>query len=227
TLAQAYFRDAIRTMQPFLREGTPIVGLEPSCIAAFRDELVNMFPNDLDAQRLSQQTYTLAEFLEKKAEHWHWRVPKLHKHAVVQVHCHHGAVMKFKSDRAVLEKLGLQLEIPDSGCCGMAGSFGYEAGEKYRVSQACGERVILPKVRDLSESALVIADGFSCRHQIEEGARRKPLHLAQVLRLAQEHGETHPQTDGLARATHWREIAIGASVATVITGSLVMLRNTR
>jgi FAD/FMN-containing dehydrogenase/Fe-S oxidoreductase len=227
TLAQAYFRDAIRTMEPFLREGTPIVGLEPSCIAAFRDELVNMFPNDLDAQRLSQQTYTIAEFLEKKAENWHWFVPKLHKHALVQVHCHQGAVMKFKDDRAVMEKLGLQLEIPDSGCCGMAGSFGYEAGDRYRVSQQCGERVILPKVRDTSNSTLIIADGFSCRHQIEEGAHRKPLHLAQVLRMAQEHGEYAPQMDGLARTSRLRELAIGAGVATVITGSIVMMRNMR
>jgi len=227
TLAQAYFKDAIRTMEPFLRDGTPIVGLEPSCIAAFRDELVNMFPNDLDAQRLSQQTFTLAEFLEKKGGNWHWRVPKLHKHALVQVHCHQGAVMKFTSEQAVMEKLGLLVENPDSGCCGMAGSFGYEAGEKYHVSQQVGERVILPKVRDTSQSTLVIADGFSCRHQIEEGALRKPLHLAQVLRMAQERGEYAPQMDGLARTARLRELAIGAGVATVITGSLVMLRNAR
>jgi Fe-S oxidoreductase len=221
--AQAYFKDAIRTMEPYLRDGTPIVGLEPSCIAAFRDELVNLFPNNLDAQRLSQQTYTLAEFLEKKGGNWHWRVPKLHKHALVQVHCHHGAVMKFKADRSVMEKIGLQVEIPDSGCCGMAGSFGYEAGEKYRVSQQVGERAILPKVRDASESTLLIADGFSCRHQIEEGAGRKPLHFAQVLRMAQEHGEFHAPMDGLARSTRLRELAIGAGVATVLTGSVVML----
>jgi Fe-S oxidoreductase len=227
TLAQAYFKDAIRTMEPFLRDGTAIVGLEPSCIAAFRDELVNMFPNDLDAQRLSQQTYTLAEFLENKAGEWHWHVPKLNKHAIVQIHCHHSAVMKYKADRSVMEKLGLQVEIPDSGCCGMAGSFGYEAGDRYEVSQACGERVILPKVRDCAQSTLVVADGFSCRHQIEEGAGRTPLHLAQVLRMAQEHGDYKAPADGLARRTRLRELAIGAGVATVVTGSLVMLRNFR
>jgi Fe-S oxidoreductase len=223
SLAQAYFKDALATMAPYLRDGTPIVGLEPSCIAAFRDELVNMFPNDLDAQRLSKQTYTLAEFLENKDPNWHWRVPKLHKHALVQVHCHQAAVMKFKAEQTVLEKLGLQLENPDSGCCGMAGSFGYEAGERYEVSQKVGERVILPKVREKSDATLILADGFSCRHQIEEGAHRKPLHLAQVLRMALEHGEYTAQTDGLARATRLRELAIGAGVATVITGSLVML----
>ena len=227
SLAQTYFKDAIHTMEPYLRDGTPIVGLEPSCIAAFRDELINLFPNNLDAQRLSQQTYTLAEFLEKKGGNWHWRVPKLHKHALVQVHCHHAAVMKFKAEQSVLEKIGLQVENPDSGCCGMAGSFGYEAGEKYRVSQQVGERVILPRVRDTSDSTLVIADGFSCRHQIEEGAQRKPLHLAQVLRMAQEHGEFHAPMDGLARNTRLRELAIGAGVATVLTGSVVMLNLSR
>lgn len=225
TLAQAYFKDAIRTMEPYLRDGTPIVGLEPSCIASFRDELVNMFPNDVDAQRLSKQTYTLAEFLERKASDWQWHVPKLNKHAVVQVHCHHGAVMKFKDDKRVLEKLGLDVDIPDSGCCGMAGSFGYEAGDHYEVSQACAERVILPKIRDTAGSTLVIADGFSCRHQIEEGTQRKPLHLAQVLRMAQERGEYEVHVNGAARTTRLRELAIGAGVATVITGTLVMLRN--
>lgn len=109
----------------------------------------------------------------------------------------------------------------------MAGSFGYEAGEKYRVSMDVGERAILPKVRDTSESTLVIADGFSCRHQIEQGAHRKPLHLAQVLRMAQEHGEYQPQMNGLARSARLRELAIGAGIATVITGSIVMLRNAR
>lgn len=226
-LAQAYFRDALRTMRPYLRDGTPIIGLEPSCIAAFRDELVNMFPNDLDAQRLSQQTYTLAEFLEKKGGNWHWSVPKLHKHALVQVHCHHAAVMKFKAEQAVMEKIGLQVENPDSGCCGMAGSFGYEAGERYEVSQKVGERVILPKIRDTSNSTLIIADGFSCRHQIEEGTQRKPLHLAQVLRMALEQGQHIAQTDGLARQTLLREVAIGAGLATVLTGSLVMLSRSK
>jgi Fe-S oxidoreductase/FAD/FMN-containing dehydrogenase len=225
-LAQSYFRSAIATMEPFLRDGTPIVGLEPSCIASFRDELVNMFPNDLDAQRLSQQTYTIAEFLEKKGGDWHWKIPKMHKDAIVQVHCHHGAVMKFKCEQSVMEKIGLNAQVPDSGCCGMAGSFGYEAGEKYRVSQACGERVILPKVREAPKETLVIADGFSCRHQIEEGAHRKPLHLAQVLRMAQKSGKL-PHMDGLARGARLREIAIGAGVATVITGSIMMLQLTK
>jgi Fe-S oxidoreductase len=217
-LARSYLRDALAKMEPYLRDGTPIVGLEPSCIAVFRDELLNMFPNDLDAQRLAQQTYTLAEFLEKRAGEWHWKVPKLHRKAIVQAHCHHEAVMKFQSEMAVLQKIGLDAEKPDSGCCGMAGSFGYEAGEHYDVSQACGERVILPKVREAPNETLLIADGFSCREQILQGTGRRALHLAQVLRMAQQHAGDPEMVlraagNGLTRAAHVREVALGAGIA--------------
>ena len=217
-LARAYLRDAIDKAAPYLRDGTPIVGLEPSCIAAFRDEVLSLFPNDVDAQRLAKQTFTLAEFLEKHDEHWNWRVPRLHRRAIVQAHCHHQAVMQFHSEMTVLRKLGLDVEKPDSGCCGMAGSFGYEAGEHYDVSQACGERVILPKVREADGSTLVLADGFSCRHQVEQGTGRVPLHLAQVLRMAQRqspNGHANGVANGLARATRLRELAIGAGLVAV------------
>jgi Fe-S oxidoreductase len=126
--------------------------------------------------------------------------------------------MKFTSDTSVLEKLGLEVEKPDSGCCGMAGSFGYEAGERYRVSQACGERVILPKVREADKDTLILADGFSCREQLQQATGREPLHLAQVLRMAQQHAATaeavlHALGDGLARDARLREVALGAGVA--------------
>ncbi len=218
TVAQRYLRDALNKMQPYLRDGTPIVGLEPSCIAVFRDELLNMFPNDLDAQRLAQQTYTLAEFLEQRAGDWHWKIPKLHRRALVQSHCHHQAVMRFEADMAVLDKLGLEVEKPDSGCCGMAGSFGYEAGERYDVSRKCAERVILPKVREAPSDTLILADGFSCREQIGQGTQRQAIHLAQVLRMAQEHARDeesvlHALGNGLARSTRIREVALGAGIA--------------
>ncbi len=214
-LAQRYLRNALETLAPYLRDGTPIVGLEPSCIAVFRDELLNMFPNDLDAQRLAKQTYTLAEFLEKDGGQWQWSVPKFKKRALVQAHCHHQAVMQFQSEMTVMSKLGLEVERPDSGCCGMAGSFGYEAGEHYDVSQACGERVILPKVRETGEDVLLIADGFSCREQIEQGTGRHALHLAEVLRMAQQRRADNTSImaalgNGLARSVRVREGAIGA-----------------
>jgi Fe-S oxidoreductase len=166
--------------------GTPLIGLEPSCLAVFRDELVNLFPDHLDARRLSRQSYTLGEFLAARD----YRPPKLSGRALVQVHCHHGAVLTYDSERSLLESMGLDLEFPASGCCGMAGSFGYERGQRYQVSMACGERVILPAVRAAAPDTLIIADGFSCREQIAQATGRQSLHLAQVLRLAAHPGET-------------------------------------
>lgn len=160
----------------------PIVGLEPSCVAVFRDELVNLFPNREDAKRLQAQVFTLAEFLEKKAPDF--EIPKLRSKAVVHGHCHHKAVMKMKSDEKLLEKMQLDHEVLDAGCCGMAGYFGYEAGGHYDVGKAAGERVLLPKVREASPQTIIIADGFSCREQIAQETERKGMHTAQVLQMA-------------------------------------------
>ncbi len=219
SLAKDFLKEAVRLFEPYLRDGTPIVGLEPSCVAVFRDELLNMLPNDLDAQRLAAQTHTLSEFLEKRSAHWEWQVPRLERDALVQAHCHHKAVMRFETEISAMEKIGLRVELPDSGCCGMAGSFGYEAGDHYAVSQACGERVILPKVRALPNETLLIADGFSCREQIVQGTGRRPLHFAEVLQLALHRGERGEARErralgnGAARATYLREAAVGAGAA--------------
>lgn len=160
----------------------PIVGLEPSCVAVFRDELVNLFPNREDAKRLQSQVFTLAEFLERKAPDF--KIPKLKSKAMVHGHCHHKAVMKMKSDEKLLEDMQLDHEVLDAGCCGMAGYFGYEEGSHYDVGKAAGERVLLPKVREASPQTIIIADGFSCREQIEQETDRKGLHTAQVLQMA-------------------------------------------
>lgn len=90
-------------------------------------------------------------------------MPRLHRRALVQPHCHHHAVCGFDDEAALLERMGLSLQIPDSGCCGMASSFGYEAGERFEVSVAAGERVLLPSVRSAGPDTLIVADGFSCR----------------------------------------------------------------
>jgi Fe-S oxidoreductase len=177
--AKRWLRRIVGELREPAAAGVPLIGLEPSCLAVFRDELLNLFPDDLDARRLSQVSVTLGEFL---ASDGGYRPPDLHgRRALVQVHCHHGAVMKYDAERALLEKTGLEVNIPASGCCGMAGSFGYERGEQYRVSMACGERVILPAVRGCDPDTLVIADGFSCREQIEQATGRQAVHLAQVL----------------------------------------------
>jgi FAD/FMN-containing dehydrogenase/Fe-S oxidoreductase len=178
--ARRWLRRLLADLREPLKEGLPVIGLEPSCLAVFRDELVNMLPDDADARRLAAQSCTLGEFLSREGYH----PPPLTRQALVQVHCHQGAVIGFDSEHGLLERMGLELTVPDSGCCGMAGSFGFEHGQQYEVSQACGERAIFPAVRDASPGTLIIADGFSCREQIDQATGRRPLHLAQVLRLA-------------------------------------------
>jgi Fe-S oxidoreductase len=162
--------------------GVPIVGLEPSCVAVFRDELSNLFPNVERARKLAQQTLTLSEFLAQRAPEL--KLPALDRAAVVQAHCHHRAIMRLDAEEEMLRKLGLDYQILDSGCCGMAGSFGYESGERFDVSMKAGERVLLPAVRAAKPDALIIADGFSCREQITQGTNRRALHLAEVMQMA-------------------------------------------
>ena len=180
--ARSYLERTLDELRDDIRAGVPVVGLEPSCVAVFRDELPNLMPHDLDAKRLSAQTFTLAEVLAGQAPEW--EPPRLARHALVQVHCHQGAVLGFDAEKELMERMGLDVEMPDAGCCGMAGSFGYEAGEKYDVSAACGERVILPAVRTATEDTIVIADGFSCREQIGQGTERTAVHLAEVVAWA-------------------------------------------
>jgi Fe-S oxidoreductase len=174
-------------LRPVIEAGTPVVGLEPSCLTVFRDELTNLFPNDADAQRLHASSFVLSEFLRRHAADW--PLPRLHRKALVQPHCHHHAVLGFDAEEQLLHDMGLDVEIPDAGCCGMAGSFGYEAGERYEVSMAAGERVLLPAVRAAADDVVVIADGFSCRSQIAAGSGRSALHLAQVLAAAIQEGQ--------------------------------------
>jgi len=163
-------------------KGTPVVGLEPSCVAVFRDELHNLFPHEENATRLSKQVFTLAEFLEKHAPDF--KIPQLKRRAIVHGHCHHKAIMKMDHEKSVLKKMQLDHEILDSGCCGMAGYFGYEKGDHYNVSIKAGERVLLPAVRNADDKTIIIADGFSCREQIAQETDRKAMHLAQVLQMA-------------------------------------------
>lgn len=168
----------LEALRPDIRAGVPMIGLEPSCTSVFRDELVNLLPHDQDARRLEQQTFSLAEFLEKRAGDR--PLPQVRGPALVHLHCHHRGVVGVRHDAPLLARMGLDAEILDSGCCGMAGAFGFER-EHYDVSIRCGERVLLPRVRETPVSIPVIADGFSCREQIAQTTGREALHLAQVL----------------------------------------------
>ena len=166
-----------------IEQRTPVVVLEPSCAAVFRDELTNLFPNDDRAHALSKQVFLLSEFLEKFAPEETFRMPKLGRHALVHGHCHHKAIMKMTAEEAVLRRLGIEFTAPAPGCCGMAGAFGFER-EKYEISRAIGELELLPAIRQAPTDWLIVADGFSCREQIAQETDRHALHLAEVLQMA-------------------------------------------
>jgi FAD/FMN-containing dehydrogenase/Fe-S oxidoreductase len=180
--AKKWLRHIIDVMQPEIEAGTPILVLEPSCATVFRDELLNLFPNDELAKKLSEQTFLLSEFLNQHAPGY--EPPKLGKKAVVHGHCHHKAVMRMRDYEELLAKMGVAFSTLDSGCCGMAGAFGFEAGEHYEVAMKCGERVLLPAARETPPDTLLVADGFSCREQVLQSTGRMPLHLAEVLQMA-------------------------------------------
>ncbi|MBX3526060.1 MAG: FAD-binding protein [Rhodoblastus sp.] len=179
--AKCLWRRTFRILAPEIEAGTPIIGLEPSCVSAFRDELPGLFPGDERAARLSGSTRLLSEFLMRDGP----GLPRLKasQRAIVQIHCHHHAVLDVESELKLLQALGLEVDRPASGCCGMAGAFGFEA-DKYDVSVSAGERMLLPYVRRASEDDLVVADGFSCREQIEQGTGRPTSHVAQILERA-------------------------------------------
>ena len=168
----------LESMGAQIHGGMPVVGLEPSCVAVFRDELGKLFPDDERAQRLAKQTFTLAEYLEKVG--WQPRPVQGKPRVLVHGHCHQKAVMGMQPELRLLAAAGYEVEAPDSGCCGMAGSFGFKP-EHYAASQKIGESVLLPKVRAAADDTLIVTNGFSCREQIEQSAGRKTLHLAEVL----------------------------------------------
>jgi Fe-S oxidoreductase len=181
--AKQYLRRILRTLAPEIDAGMPVIVLEPSCASVFRDELPNLFPDNPLATKLTQQTFLLSEFLQKKAENW--KPARLARKAFVQGHCHHKSVLKFDDENSILQKLGLDYKVLAAGCCGMAGSFGFEA-DKYRVSVDIGERVLFPAVREAARDTIIVADGFSCREQISQQTERHALHLAEVIRMAEQ-----------------------------------------
>ncbi len=178
--AQHLLRGVLDALREPLGLGLPVVVLEPSCAAVFRDELGQLFPDDADAVRLAQQTHLLAGFLLREAPGL--LTGRLSGRALAQPHCHQRALFGMSDDEALLAGSGLEVEILDAGCCGMAGAFGFERGEHYEISRRCAERRLLPEIRAASNETRIIADGFSCREQIRQLSGRRPLHLAQILR---------------------------------------------
>jgi FAD/FMN-containing dehydrogenase/Fe-S oxidoreductase len=183
--ARATLLHTLSALRADIAAGTPIIGLEPSCVSVFRDEMTNLLgKNNQDAQKLKAQTYLFSEFLVNKAD---YHPPQLKRKALVHGHCHHKSVLKFDSESELLKRTGLDYHVLDSGCCGMAGSFGFEA-DKYDVSVKIGERTLLPAIRAAAADTLIITDGFSCYQQIEGMTGRKALHISEVLQMAIQSG---------------------------------------
>ncbi|MEU0096627.1 FAD-binding and (Fe-S)-binding domain-containing protein [Kribbella sp. NPDC006257] len=178
-MAKRIMKRSLKILAPHLTAGTPIVGLEPSCTAALRQDLPDLLPANPLAASLASSTQTFSEFLSKAD----WKPPYVGGSALVQTHCHQHAVLGFDADRQLMKAAGIAAEIPDAGCCGLAGNFGFER-DHYALSKAIGERALLPAVRKAPPTTPVLADGFSCRTQITHSTTRRPLHLAQLLAAA-------------------------------------------
>ncbi len=216
--ARTYLRDILTTLQPAIEAGTPMVGLEPSCTAVFRDELTAMFDRNENAKRLHDQTFTLSEFLNRHANGW--KPPRVGGKALVHFHCHHKSVIGKDDEIDLLKKMNIEVHEPEKGCCGLAGSFGFEAG-KYDVSMAIGEQRLLPAVRKSNPDHLLIANGFSCETQIEQGAGRKPRHIAEVIASAlPARHEPESVQDGHARVSGLLTGALGIGAGLLVASRL-------
>ena len=193
--AKKILRRTVGELAEHVRAGGYVVGLEPSCTSVFRSDAVDLLPDDVDVGRLRDHTVTLAELLTEHTAGW--VAPRLDGvHALAQVHCHQHAVLHWDADRKLLEDAGASVERLDSGCCGLAGNFGFEKGH-LEVSEACAESVLLPALRAAAPDSVVLADGFSCRTQIAEldSGGRDGIHLAELLHRARGHDRPRAGAD--------------------------------
>jgi FAD/FMN-containing dehydrogenase/Fe-S oxidoreductase len=186
--ARAYLRAILERFSAEIDAGVPFLFLEPSCASVFRDELLNFFPADARAQKLAAQTWLFADGLAKYAPDWKPAAKLAAPDVLVHGHCHHKALGKMDAELNLLRATGASVTLLDSGCCGMAGPFGFER-EKYEVSQQLGERVLLPAVRIAGKGTVIVTDGFSCREQIAQGSTRRAVHMAEVLAAGLQAGE--------------------------------------
>ncbi|HKV81796.1 MAG TPA: FAD-linked oxidase C-terminal domain-containing protein, partial [Candidatus Sulfotelmatobacter sp.] len=219
--AERLLLEILDQLEPEIEAGIPIVGLEPSCVAVFRDELTNLFPHDARATALSKQTFLLSEFLEQKLTPGA-SLPQLNRKALLHGHCHHKSILKMTAEESLLHRLGVDFTAPAPGCCGMAGSFGFHA-EHYEISQTIGELELLPAVRQAPDDWLIIADGFSCREQIAQNTTRHALHLAEVLQLALHPSaldKDDPYPESRAVRDHEREIRVSMTRAAKTVGAV-------
>jgi len=178
--ARAALERVLRVLAPALEAGTPIVVLEPGCLSVFRDELAQQFPDDPRAARLAAQVRPLAAFLQARG----WTPAPATGRVLLHGHCHQKALYGLKSEENLLRAAGYTVLAPDAGCCGMAGAFGVKP-RHVEASQKIAARALLPALQAEARATAVVADGFSCREQIEDLAARPTLHLAELLAGAQ------------------------------------------
>jgi Fe-S oxidoreductase len=174
--AKAHLEEILRALEAEISAGAPVVVLEPACASVFKDELPNLFPSDERARKLAAQVVYFSDFLA--------RAPGLAPRrstpeALVHGHCHHKSIIGMRGEMELLARLGVRARQIESGCCGMAGAFGFRP-ETFSLSVQAAELDLLPAVRRAAESTLIVASGYSCREQIEQLSTRKPLHVAEV-----------------------------------------------
>ena len=179
-LAKKQLQQILTSLDESIEKGIPVIGIEPSCTAVFKDEMLNLFPDNDRAKTLARQTFLFSDFLEKNAQPLSALV---NRKVILHGHCHHRAVFGMQSETNLLTQLGIEFEVPDPGCCGMAGSFGFEKNHS-DISRSIGERLLLPAIRSAPEETLIVADGFSCREQIAQSTSRRAMHLAELLQIA-------------------------------------------
>jgi FAD/FMN-containing dehydrogenase/Fe-S oxidoreductase len=216
--ARRWLTEILEALGPEIDAGTPLIFLEPSCAAVFRDEMLNLFPNDQAARRLSQQTFLFDEYLKRSGYRPHGLQGR---RAILHGHCHQKALMGMSATQDLLGAAGLKAELLDSGCCGMAGSFGYES-RHYDVSMKVGEHTLLPRVRSNPAEDLIIADGFSCREQIAQSTDKRALHLSEVLAMGL-HGASSPPAAERKRSIS-RPVLAGMGAAALIAGVIIRSR---
>jgi len=232
-------KQTVEVLAEHVRNGGWVIGLEPSCTSVFRGDAPELFPDDQDVARLKDHTLTLAELLTEHTPGY--QPPALHRKVLAQVHCHQHAVLKWDADQKLLKAAGAEPEHLETGCCGLAGNFGFQAGHG-KVSKDIAERALLPRLRAANPAAAVLADGFSCRTQIHEldSGGREAMHLAELLATAGNLGYDRPEETAAPRpappGAASRAViltAVAAAVATTViaagavAGRVLRARRTR
>jgi FAD/FMN-containing dehydrogenase/Fe-S oxidoreductase len=227
-LAKQYLLRIFEVLTPYVKAGIPIVVLEPSCWSVLRDEINGLFCERKETRMIMENTFLLSEFLVKKAN---YHPPRLRMSGMVHGHCHHKAIIRgAENEKALLQEMQMNVRVLPDGCCGMAGSFGFEE-DHYEISAKVGEHALLPAVRRAGLNEIIVADGFSCREQISQMTERHAMHLAEVLQLAIHKGpngpnDLHPEQGLIAehrRAVQKSKVEALAAIgglAAIVAGTL-------